>query len=130
MPPCRCGQAHCWHEYPERGWMQFLILRIIYETPTYGYKIMEVLEERSFGGYRLETGSIYTLLRRMEHAGLLESEWEHAEASGPDRRIYKVTKRGAEALRSGLETIIKRKTMMDDLARFYRENFAEEGKRR
>lgn len=108
--------------------MQFLILRILYETPTYGYKVMEALEERSFGGYRLETGSIYTLLRRMERAGLLESEWEHAE--GPDRRVYKVTKRGAEALRSGLETISKRKMLMDDLTRFYRENFPQEGRRR
>ena len=59
---------------------------------------------------------------------MLESEWEHAE--GPDRRVYKVTKRGAEALRSGLESIAKRKAMMDDLAEFYRENFTRASKGR
>jgi PadR family transcriptional regulator PadR len=129
MSPCRCGQRHCWHEYPERGWIQFLILRIIYEKPTYGYNVMEAFKERSLGSHRLETGSVYTLLRRMEGAGLLESEWEHSEKAGPDRRIYKVTKRGTEALRSGLESISRRKALMDDLTEFYRENF-ERVKRR
>ena len=118
---CGCGQG--WHNYPERGWIQFLILRILYEKPSYGYHLLETLEEKSCGCHRLETGSIYTLLRRMEHRGLLESDWEHSETSGPERRVYRVTKMGTEALRSGLESIAKRKTMMDDLADFYRKNF-------
>jgi len=55
---CGCGQRSCWHEYPERGWIQFLILRVLYENPTYGYKVLEALKEKSLGSYRLETGSI------------------------------------------------------------------------
>ncbi len=120
---CGCGQNRCWHDYPERGWIQFLIMRILYEKPSYGYQLLETLEEKSCGCHRLETGSIYTLLRRMEHRGLLESRWERGEASGPERRVYRVTEMGTEALRSGLESIVKRKTMMDDLAEFYRKNF-------
>lgn len=123
-----CGRARCWHEYPERAWIQFLIMRILYEKPTYGYELMETIEKRSFGCHRLETGSVYTLLRRMERGGLLVSEWERTEKSGPDRRIYRVTKQGAEALRSGLESIDKRKAMMDDLAEFYRQNFTKTSK--
>ena len=65
----------------------------------------------------------------MEHRGLLESKWEHTETSGPDRRIYKVTKMGTEALRTGLESIAKRKAMMDDLAEFYEKNFLKERER-
>lgn len=105
-------------------------MRILYEKPTYGYELMETIERKSFGCHRLETGSIYTLLRRMERGGLLASEWRHAVKSGPDRRIYRVTKQGAEALRSGLESIAKRKAMMDDLAEFYRENFVKTSKGR
>jgi DNA-binding PadR family transcriptional regulator len=105
------------------------MMRILYEKPSYGYELMETLEEKSCGCHKLETGSIYTLLRRMEHRGLLESEWERAETSGPERRVYKVTKMGTEALRSGLESIAKRKVMMDDLAEFYKKHFMkrEEG---
>lgn len=100
-----------------------MILRSLYEKPSYGYELIEAIEERSAGYHRLETGSIYTLLRRMEHRGLLESEWEQAETTGPNRRVYKVTKQGVEALKSGLESIAKRKSLMDDLTVFYAKNF-------
>ena len=123
MNSCGCGRQGCWHNYPERGWIQFLILRSLYEKPSYGYELIEAIDERSAGCHRLETGSIYTLLRRMEHRGLLESEWEQAETTGPNRRVYKVTKQGVEALKSGLESIAKRKSLMDDLTVFYAKNF-------
>lgn len=125
---CGCGQSHCWHHYPERGWIQFLILRLLYEKPSYGYQLIEMLEEKSSGLHKVETGSIYTVLRRMERRGLLESKWEEAETR-PDRRIYRVTRSGAEALKSGLQTIAKRKTLMDDLAKFYEKNFQKTGRR-
>ncbi len=125
---CGCGQSHCWHHYPERGWIQFLILRLLYEKPSYGYQLIETLEEKSSGLHKVETGSIYTVLRRMERKGLLKSEWEETETK-PDRRIYKVTKSGAEALKSGLQTIAKRKVLMDDLAKFYEKNFQSAGRR-
>lgn len=129
MCGCGCGKDHCWHSYPERGWIQFLILRILHENPTHGYELMRTLEERSCGCHRLETGSIYTLLRRMDDGGLLESEWTRSETTGPERRVYKVTERGTEALKSGLESIVKRKAMMDDLAEYYKKRFMkkEEG---
>lgn len=120
---CGCGQRHCWHRYPERGWIQFLILRLLYEKPNYGYQLIETLDEMSSGLHKVQTGSIYTLLRRMERGGLLESEWKAAETTGPERRIYKVTRSGAGALRSGLETVAKRKALMDDLTEFYKKNF-------
>lgn len=126
---CGCGQSHCWHHYPERGWIQFLILRLLYENPSYGYELMEKLEEKSSGLHTLETGSIYTVLRRMEHRGLLKSEWEEAETSGPDRRVYKVTRSGTEALKSGLETVARRKALMEDLAEFYKKNFEAKARR-
>jgi len=107
------------------------MLRILYEKPMHGYKLLEEIEERSCGCHKLEPGSIYTLLRRMEEKGLLESKWEKVE-SGPDRRIYTLTNRGVEALRIGLRSIVKRKRLFDDLVNFYHKNFektAEGGER-
>jgi len=61
----------------------------------------------------------------MEKKGLLDSKWEKVEG-GPDKRVYTVTRNGAEALRMGLKSIVKRKLLFDDLARFYREHFEEQ----
>jgi len=118
-PRSHCG---CWHEYPERGWIQFLIMRVLYEKPMHGYQLLEEIEERSQGCHKLEPGSIYTLLRRMEERGLLESRWEKAEG-GPDRRVYRLTGKGVEALKMGLASIVKRKRLFEDLVNFYHENF-------
>lgn len=121
---CGRNNCHCRHDYPERGWIQFLILRILYEKQTYGYQLLEEIEERSCGCHKLEPGSIYTLLRRMENRGLLSSKWEKVE-SGPDRRIYSVTEKGTEALRVGLKTFVRRKELLDDLIAFYEKHFGK-----
>jgi len=124
-----CGPRGCGyrHEYPERGWIQFLIMRILYEKPMHGYQLLEEIEERSNGWYKLEPGSIYTILRRMEERGLLVSKWEEVEG-GLDRRVYKLTSEGVEALKMGLTSIIKRKRLFEDLINFYYKNFEKPGK--
>jgi DNA-binding PadR family transcriptional regulator len=121
-----CDVERCWHSYPERGWIQFLILRMLYEEPMHGYQLLEELERRSCGCHRLEPGSIYTILRRMEEKGLLKSKWKQVKG-GPDRRVYNVTEVGVKALREGLEMIVKRKTLMDDLITFYERYFKGKG---
>lgn len=121
-----CEHGGCGHSYPERGWIQFLLLRVLYEQPMHGYQLLEEIEERSAGCHRLEPGSIYTILRRMEAGGLLKSRWEKNE-SGPDRRIYKVTDEGARALQAGLEMMVRRRALTDDLIEFYRKNFERKG---
>ncbi|MGB8312002.1 MAG: PadR family transcriptional regulator [Halobacteriota archaeon] len=98
------------------------MLRILYETPTYGYQLLNDIEEISCGCHKLEPGSIYTVLRRMEEKGLLASTWEKVD-SGLDRRIYTVTEKGADVLKRGLSTMIQRKQLFDDLIAFYRQRF-------
>jgi len=117
----------CWQSYPERSWIQFLVLRILYETPTYGYQLLDEIERRSYGCHKLEPGSTYTVLRRMEDKGLLSSTWERGD-SGPDRRVYIVTEKGAKALKTGPSTIVRRKKLFDDLIGFYERQFEPESK--
>jgi DNA-binding PadR family transcriptional regulator len=121
---CETGNCGCWHEYPERGWIQFLIMRILYEKPMHGYQLLKEIEERSCGCHKLDTGSVYTLLRRMEERGLVESKWEKVEGA-PERRVYRLTSKGVEALKTGLESMIKRKKLFEDLLSFYYENFGK-----
>jgi PadR family transcriptional regulator PadR len=119
---CKQNHGTCWQTYPERSWIQFLILRILFETPTYGYQLLNEIDERSCGCHKLEPGSIYTVLRRMEEKGLLSSTWERVDSS-PDRRIYTVTERGAEVLKMGLSALVRRRRLFDDLIAFYEKRF-------
>lgn len=54
----------------------------------------------------LPSGTVYPILRRLEHAGLVSSRWEPVrdarEAGRPPRRYYELTGAGAEALREAL----------------------------
>ena len=108
---------------PERGWTQFLFLRLIHERSMHGYQMMEELNTRGFlSKDKLEAGTVYTILRRMEHHGLITSEWEE-KVDGVDRRVYTVTPIGAEVLEKGLEVMLQRKALLDDLALYYRQHF-------
>jgi len=102
--------------------MQFLILRIVYEKPSYGYEIIRRIEELSEGRHKIESGTMYTLLRRMEQNKLVTSVWKKSK-DGPNKRTYKVTKKGEQYLKTWLEMIIERKTMIDKMAAFYDEHF-------
>jgi DNA-binding PadR family transcriptional regulator len=109
--------------FPERGWVQFLLLRLLDEDPMHGYQLMEELEVRDYvRSGRFETGSIYTILNRMEERGLLSSTKSESE-TGRMRRVYDVTESGREVLKRGLESIIQRKKMMDELTEYYEERF-------
>ncbi len=92
----------------------------------HGYQLMEELESRGYvRSGRFETGSVYTILNRMERYGLLSSTRDEGE-TGRVRRVYSVTQAGAKALKRGLESIIRRKRLMDELAEYYEEHFRAE----
>ena len=91
----------------------------------HGYQLIESMETRGYvQSGRFETGSIYTILNRMEKGGLLSSVKSPAE-TGRVRRVYSPTERGVEALKRGLEGVIQRKALMDELAEYYYQEFAE-----
>lgn len=108
--------------YPERSWLKFLILRVIFEKPTYGYDIIQKIEEISYGRHKIKSGTMYTTLRRMETEKLLTSSWKKNK-SGPDQRQYNVTKQGKNYLKNYLQMIIERKKMIDGMATFYYKHF-------
>ncbi len=110
--------------FAERSWIQFLTLRVLHEAPMHGYRLVDEMESK---GYvepgRFETGSIYIILKRMEQKGLLSSEKVEAD-SGKVRRVYTVTDEGVTTLKKGLEFVIKRKQVNDELTEYYAKTFA------
>jgi DNA-binding PadR family transcriptional regulator len=60
----------------------------------YGYGLRRALGD---AGLEIDENTLYPLLRRLESQGLLESQWREVERR--DRRFYRLSDQGAEALR-------------------------------
>ena len=59
----------------------------------YGYSLRE---ELSAMGLKVNEGTLYPLLRRLESQGLLQSRWEVGD--GRPRRYYRISARGKRVL--------------------------------
>ncbi|MBV9455055.1 MAG: helix-turn-helix transcriptional regulator [Rubrobacter sp.] len=73
------------------SWLEPAVLVTLLESNLYGYKLMEQLA--MFGFEATNPGTLYRALRRMEHNGVLESQWE-TTGGGPARRVYSLTQAG------------------------------------
>ena len=105
--------------------VQLLILMTLYLSPMHGYKLLGEVNELMAGRRPMKTGSLYTILRRMEKAGLLESEWDE-DHSRLERRIYKLSKEGVEMLKDGRKRVEEQKRALDEMIAFYNEHFRED----
>lgn len=104
--------------------MQLIVLRVLYEKSLHGYGLLEVVNKFLEGRRKLKPGSLYTILRRMEQAGLLKSEWE--STVGPDRRVYALTEEGIERLSQGRRVVEAQRRVLEEMEEFYRTRFGEE----
>ena len=80
-----------------KGVLDGCILAVIGRRETYGYEIAEMLRGYGFG--RIAEGTVYPLLLRLEHGGLIEATYRDS-AAGPRRKYYRLTAQGQEALRA------------------------------
>jgi PadR family transcriptional regulator PadR len=111
--------------HPERGWVQFLLLMLLNEEPKHGYQLAEDLQTRGYVREgRFKTGSLYTILNRMEKKEILTSTHEESEAGRP-RRVYSITEDGREHLKNGLQYMLRRKQFLDEMEEYYRLHFPE-----
>ena len=100
-----------------RNWLTPVTLVLLREESSYGYELMEGLEE--FGFEQISAGTLYRTLRRTEKEGLCESEWDTSEA-GPARRMYVITEAGEEYLAAWARACEQYQHVMDSFARAYR----------
>lgn len=81
-----------------QGSLDLLVLKILSRRPgLHGYAIMSAIEEMSEEVLRVEEGSLYPALHRMEEAGWIRAEWITKE-TGRRARIYEVTVEGNKQL--------------------------------
>ncbi len=76
-----------------------LIMQVIRNAPTHGYGIMKQIEASSGDVLKLEEGSLYPALHRLEKDGLLVSQWRQSD-SNRRAKFYELTDDGRRALNS------------------------------
>src|SRR2546427_746508 len=97
-----------WGRYSDPG---LLILSSLAGGPKHGYAMMEDIF--AFSGTRLEPGTLYGALARLEQRG-----WIEPLPSEARRRPYRITPNGRQALRGHLETMHRIVTVsLDRLAK-------------
>ncbi len=77
--------------------LELLILRAVSTEPLHGYGIAVRLHQASDELLRVEEGSLYPALHRLEQEGLLRSAWEASETNRR-ARYYSLTARGRRRL--------------------------------
>jgi DNA-binding PadR family transcriptional regulator len=74
-----------------------LILSLLSRGESYGYAIIQEIKVRSGGELQWTDGMLYPVLHRLEHRGLIKSQWKEAD-NGRKRKYYSLKKDGKRAL--------------------------------
>ena len=80
-----------------RGSIDLLVLKALLAEPMHGWGIGLRIEQSSKGKLEVNQGSLYPALQRLEHKGLIESEWQSTE-NNRRARYYRLTTAGRRAL--------------------------------
>jgi transcriptional regulator len=80
-----------------QGTLPLLILRTLATGPNHGFAIARRIQQISRSVLRVEQGSLYPALHRMELDGLIESYWETTE-NNRKAKYYRLTRRGSRQL--------------------------------
>ena len=82
-----------------QGTLDVLILKTLSWGPRHGYAVARWLHDTSDDVLRVEEGALYPALHRLEHRGLIESEWGLSE-NNRRAKYYQLTPQGRRQLRA------------------------------
>ena len=81
-----------------QGSIDLLVLKILSRRPRlHGYAIMSAIQDISSEVLRVEEGSLYPALHRMEEAGWIRARWITKD-TGRRARLYELTAAGKKQL--------------------------------
>ena len=110
-----------------KNFLRPCLLLLLREQPAHGYDLLERL--RPLGFNRDDPGRLYRALRALETDSLVRSVWEKS-TSGPDRRMYELTRAGMEELHDSAKALLATDAILDRFLSRYSEFVAlDPGKR-
>lgn len=79
------------------GTLDLLILKSVSLGRLHGYGVLLRIEQITGGALQIQQGALYPALYRLEHQGLIESEWGVSE-NNRRAKFYRLTTAGRERL--------------------------------
>jgi PadR family transcriptional regulator PadR len=80
-----------------QGALALLILKMLARGPLHGYGLAQRIQQVSEEALRVEEGSLYPALHRMEHLDWICAEWKVTE-NGRRAKYYQLTAKGRKQL--------------------------------
>ncbi|MEZ2345908.1 PadR family transcriptional regulator [Terriglobus sp. RCC_193] len=80
-----------------QGTLDLLILRTLALSPQHGWAISERVQQLSSDALRIQQGSLYPALHRLERRGLIKAKWQITE-NNRRAKYYDLSKKGREQL--------------------------------
>ena len=84
------------------GTLDVLILKSVSLAPEHGYGVLLRIQQITGGALLVEQGALYPALARLEHQGLLASEWGTSD-NNRRAKYYRLTAAGRRRLKSETE---------------------------
>jgi poly-beta-hydroxybutyrate-responsive repressor len=101
-----------------KNFLRPCLLLLLREQPAHGYELLERLQSLGHAGD--DPGGLYRTLRALERDGLVRSSWAPS-TSGPDRRIYELTRAGTEELHRRAVSLAAGRDVLDRFLSRYEE---------
>jgi PadR family transcriptional regulator, regulatory protein PadR len=87
----------------KRGAIELLILKTLSWGPMHGYAIAKWIQDTTDDALRVEEGSLYPALHRLEDKGAIEASWGVSE-NNRQAKFYTLTAQGRRMLRAEIES--------------------------
>ena len=82
-----------------QGTLDLIVLQTLQWGPQHGYAISQAINASSHNAFKVETGSLYPALHRLEKQGYVRAEWGTTE-NKQRARVYRLTAAGRRQLSS------------------------------
>ena len=86
-----------------QGTLDLLILKAVSIAPLHGYAVLLRIHQISRDQLRVQQGSLYPALYRLDHQGLIASAWGVSD-NGRKAKFYRLTNAGRRRLKQEMET--------------------------
>jgi len=95
-----------------RGYIDTIILSLLYQTDLYGYDLSKEVKKKSQDSFEIKEGTLYLAFKRLESNGYVTSYWQEGSTAAR-RKYYHLTNSGRAYLNYKKKEWLFMKQLMD-----------------